>query len=482
MEEFLKDVAQELPQDRSSAAYATLAKVMGNILRNPTEPKFRTLRKDNRLVADNICSSLAAVSLLLLVGFEDHDSTFCCPEGTDLEQMRAVSEALQPLTMNLDLLMQPAEAMATAPASPSVAAPTAPAGALVSRSAPRLNEAEKQRSEQLDQLQALRADRRARHRENTAAGQAEQPVAVAAAPAVQLAATEEAPATLPAHAVDLLTGPQPVPDSEGIDLLSDCYGADHATPPPEVLRPTEDTQATAAQPQPGPCVQAASVEGVQRSGPRTVYDFQKRDGGQRQQQAAESLDDIRRLQREKFQQFQTDPQARSSELYDRPPSGVFDASSKPAAVAKQAGQDASSWLSDASERFSAGLSSTSKQLTEGLKGTSEQLSKGLSGVAEQLSGAWHNSPTQQPQALQPGPLPGRFRVVRQAGAMVRQGVELDTPVVDVLHFGSEFVGLELGTTHDGVPRLRFEAPLRGWLSLRQGIVERVAEEHADEFG
>jgi len=107
MEEFLADIRRELPVEKASEVYATLAKIMGNVLRNPGEPKFRTLKKDKKLVTDNICCSLAAVSLLLAVGFEDQDDTYHCPMTTDLEHMEEAAALLHHMVMSLNALAKP---------------------------------------------------------------------------------------------------------------------------------------------------------------------------------------------------------------------------------------------------------------------------------------------------------------------------------------------------------------------------------------
>lgn len=120
MDEFLLDLHQELPAEQAKEICRTLAKVFGNILANPSEPKFRTLKKDNKSVAERICISIAAVQLLIQVGFEDHDESYCCPENSDLEHMRIIREGLENATMDLDVLAAPAQrSESSTPQSPS---------------------------------------------------------------------------------------------------------------------------------------------------------------------------------------------------------------------------------------------------------------------------------------------------------------------------------------------------------------------------
>jgi len=123
MEEFLEQINQELPPCEAKDTLHTLAKVLGNIARKPDESKYRTLKKDNRLVAEHICGSMAAVSLLLTVGFEDHGDMLVCPMCTDLEQIKAASERLQHSTMDLDVLASAGQAQQEAATSSLQPAP-----------------------------------------------------------------------------------------------------------------------------------------------------------------------------------------------------------------------------------------------------------------------------------------------------------------------------------------------------------------------
>jgi len=252
------------------------------------------------------------------------------------------------------------------------------------------------------------------------------------------------------------------PGAGGLDPLSDSV----------LISETTSTSLAFAQPD------------GRKPAPRTVYDFRRRDGqhlSKQQHQHQSELDDIKQMQRERYKQFQSDPHAKTSVAYVQPPSGCYN-ESKPKATKAEAQQ----WLSEKSKHLSESLKGTSERFSSRLSDASEHLSSGISAVTGQLavSGWWQagQAPNQQEAAsVAAGPLPGRFQVVSRTGAMVRQGIEKDTAEVDILGHGTQFVGLELQKNSEGVLRLRLEAPLRGWLTLKPDIVEQVPEDPA-EFG
>lgn len=465
MEEFLADIRMELPAEQSKEVYATLAKVLRNIVRNPSESKFRTLKKDNQLVAENICISMAAVSFLLLIGFEDCDSHYHCPFSTDLEQIRFASVLLEHMTMSLDFLTKPGPASTSAKAMP-----------IVSRNAPRTRDAQRPEDKQNDQLQALRASQQARHAESTSSHRVADGSQTREAPSTLdlLTGAEENDARPPPS--DLLTG-----DPEPLEI--DFFPGNLQGQGPQVfdlsLQDCEE-QDLASRLEADP-----SVEG-RRQAPRTLRDFQKRESkGQNQETGAEELRSLRQAQQQKFKEFQQDPNARKSAEYLRPPSSCYAEKNKdPSSTAKQ---QTNSWLSEVSERFSSGLADTSKQLSEGLKETSGRVSASLSEVTGRLSisglGTWMPPSCSAPStdSCSVGPLPGRFRVIVRSGADVWKDVEKDGPPVGMLNFGEEVVGLELWTDFEGTPHIRIESPLCGWLEVKPGVIHRVAEEVA-EFG
>jgi len=465
MDEFLAEIRRELPPDESSEVYATLGKIFGNILRNPEQAKFRTLKKDNRLVAERVCGSMGAISLLFMVGFEDTEESYTCPMTTNLEQMAIARETIEHMTMSLDLLDQPA-ASSTSLAAPVAAPRTAP----VTRTALRISEEDRQRAQQQQDLQALREARKEQHRE------------IVKRPAANVAALDPPPKLPSQPHPDLLSGDMNAAGGAAhyVDLLSGGYQDQQSpqTNPQRAHGPQQDDLLVGIGLQEATLSRVSGTDMQLKSVPKpTIHNFQRRDCTNHQQ-AGENLQDIRKLQKEKFKQFQQDPRAADSDAYAQPPSGIFEQNGKSNATTQPIASSNSSWLAD-----------TTRQLSEGLKGTSERISSGFSDASEKLSKGLVNFagcssvPVMEPGGpeLDPGTLPGRFRVISNTGAVVRSEVDGDSPILEVLDKGAVCVGTERGMGLDGQPRLRIQAPVAGWISLKQSTLERVWE-RVDEFG
>ena len=60
----------------------------------------------------------------------------------------------------------------------------------------------------------------------------------------------------------------------------------------------------------------------------------------------------------------------------------------------------------------------------------------------------------------------RYRVVGEDGAIVREGVELHTPVVGELRFLDEVISAELTPDSRNAMRVRLVRPMKGWATLR----------------
>jgi len=96
LDEFLSRARSELSQDEATRVYELMAKVLANIIQNPTEAKFRSVKKASKAVsATRLGSCQAAVSLLLLAGFEDRDEAFVFPEDVEFAVAQALLEKLQ---------------------------------------------------------------------------------------------------------------------------------------------------------------------------------------------------------------------------------------------------------------------------------------------------------------------------------------------------------------------------------------------------
>jgi len=271
MEDILGSIEQEdLTFAQRGETYETLNKVLSNIVANPAEPKFRTLKKENKLVSEKLSRSTGAISTLLALGFEDTGAAYVCPSGADLGPHSEVVDLLEcilasrgsdqattasPSTAAAATATATAAAAATATASAAAASSRPSVGSAAAAAAPgafmRRDESEKKRDEHLGQLEAVRAAQRAQFADGGGSAGALR----AAAPVAQ----EAAPVSSP----------------------------DAKKKPPV----------------------------------KSAFDFENRGKKEQQQnKAVESLEDLRRAQKEKFKDFQSDPDARKAAAYQAPPS------------------------------------------------------------------------------------------------------------------------------------------------------------------
>jgi hypothetical protein len=262
MEDLLEEIGQELTPHDARETRVTLNKILGNIVQNPTEAKFRNLKKDNKTISEKILRSGAATSLLLAVGFDDTGAAYSCAPDTDLEPMRTAVDLLECLIVSTEDVVAPAKAEQAATPQPCsgynapelVPVPAATPATMNTKTVEnphafkRLSEEEKKRQEQANQLQAARAARNAQYVENPSGPTYIPP----AAPAVQAVQTENASA--------------------------------------------------------------------KKTAKPTAFDFQDRHKKEQERaKADENLQDIRKLQKDKFKDFQADPNAKKQEAYKAPP-------------------------------------------------------------------------------------------------------------------------------------------------------------------
>lgn len=102
---------------RAHAAASTIVKIVANVLANPTEPKFRALKCDNRTVKEKVLACPGGRELLLAAGFEERDvgmiarpEMLVLPSEADLSELAQLRAALETVTSHL-------EAGAAAPAA-----------------------------------------------------------------------------------------------------------------------------------------------------------------------------------------------------------------------------------------------------------------------------------------------------------------------------------------------------------------------------
>jgi len=75
-------------------AHSTLLKVFSNILSEPGNEKYRTLKKSNAVVQEKLCHP-ACIEALRLCGFSDMGEAYVCRQAADLSVMRRMSSTLR---------------------------------------------------------------------------------------------------------------------------------------------------------------------------------------------------------------------------------------------------------------------------------------------------------------------------------------------------------------------------------------------------
>eukprot|EP00929_Paragymnodinium_shiwhaense_P084464 TRINITY_DN45162_c0_g1_i1.p1 TRINITY_DN45162_c0_g1~~TRINITY_DN45162_c0_g1_i1.p1 ORF type:complete len:393 (+),score=101.40 TRINITY_DN45162_c0_g1_i1:78-1256(+) len=90
----LAAVSQRMDAAEFAESTKTLVKVLGNIVAEPGNEKFRTLKKSNAIVKDKLRHP-ACLEALQLCGFRDGGDTWVCPATVDLSLMKKFASALQ---------------------------------------------------------------------------------------------------------------------------------------------------------------------------------------------------------------------------------------------------------------------------------------------------------------------------------------------------------------------------------------------------
>ncbi|OLP95754.1 hypothetical protein AK812_SmicGene22068 [Symbiodinium microadriaticum] len=92
--EALRLARAELRPEEYAEAHSTIMKVFSNVLKDPKNEKFRTLRKANAVVQEKL-KHPACTQALLMCGFADEGECFVCEPGADLSTMRRVCAQLK---------------------------------------------------------------------------------------------------------------------------------------------------------------------------------------------------------------------------------------------------------------------------------------------------------------------------------------------------------------------------------------------------
>lgn len=89
---------------RALTVLETLQKILGNVVANPTDPKFRTLKADNKMVRERVVSAPGGRAMLLAAGFENRNvgelarpELYVLPDEADVEHLRETCKAIAAL-------------------------------------------------------------------------------------------------------------------------------------------------------------------------------------------------------------------------------------------------------------------------------------------------------------------------------------------------------------------------------------------------
>lgn len=75
---------EEAPWDQKEGAIVLLLKLLRNIDTNPSEAKYRRLKKTNKTLTQKVFSVPGCMELLIAAGFDDEGEELVLPEGTDI--------------------------------------------------------------------------------------------------------------------------------------------------------------------------------------------------------------------------------------------------------------------------------------------------------------------------------------------------------------------------------------------------------------
>ena len=70
IDEMLKEIVKNRPQQYKTA-FEVLTKLLNNIIENPTEPKFRVIKKSNLVISSRLLNIPEILDVLNVLGYEE---------------------------------------------------------------------------------------------------------------------------------------------------------------------------------------------------------------------------------------------------------------------------------------------------------------------------------------------------------------------------------------------------------------------------
>mmetsp|Transcript_39055 Transcript_39055/g.107603 ORF Transcript_39055/g.107603 Transcript_39055/m.107603 type:complete len:171 (-) Transcript_39055:84-596(-) len=83
------------PWAAQEACYSVLLKLLQNLVQNPEEPKFRTVKRGNAAIKAKVLDCPGGADVLLRAGFVEGPETYVLPPDASVEALRSVLERLQ---------------------------------------------------------------------------------------------------------------------------------------------------------------------------------------------------------------------------------------------------------------------------------------------------------------------------------------------------------------------------------------------------
>nr|ABX80203.1 unknown [Prorocentrum minimum] len=83
------------PWEVQEVCYGALLKLLGNVVRNPGEAKFRSIKRGNAAIKAKVLDCPGGVGLLLAAGFVEEPEVYVLPESAPLDLVQTALDQLQ---------------------------------------------------------------------------------------------------------------------------------------------------------------------------------------------------------------------------------------------------------------------------------------------------------------------------------------------------------------------------------------------------
>jgi len=94
------NMLKDNPDPVRDAAKEVLTKLLGNVINDPNNTKYRAIKLTNKVIEEKLLPASGAFEILFSVGFEEADDKLILPLGADLNIVKQFSEAVRNLDQN----------------------------------------------------------------------------------------------------------------------------------------------------------------------------------------------------------------------------------------------------------------------------------------------------------------------------------------------------------------------------------------------